>query len=46
MWLVPADLQEVEKIYGAMTTCQGLHPDPNDSFSDGDEGNAYLSVCI
>lgn len=38
MWLVPDDADEVDKIYGAMTQCQTLHPDPNDSFSDDDEG--------
>lgn len=37
MWLVPTDVSEVDKIYTAMTQCQALHPDPNDSCSD-DEG--------
>lgn len=42
MWLVPDDSAEVDKIYAAMTQCQTLHPDPNDSFSDDDEGTVGL----
>lgn len=38
MWLVPGDANEVEKIYGAMTQCQVMHPDPNDSFSEDEDG--------
>lgn len=35
MWLIPADIEVVEKIYNAMIQCQVLNPDPNDSLSEG-----------
>lgn len=44
MWLVPDDPAEVDKIYAAMTQCQTLHPDPNDSFSDDDEGTEETNL--
>lgn len=34
MWLMPADTEDVEKIYNAMVQCQILNPDPNDSLSE------------
>lgn len=34
MWLIPADTEDVEKIYNAMVQCQILNPDPNDSLSE------------
>lgn len=34
MWLIPADSEDVEKIYNAMVQCQILNPDPNDSLSE------------
>ncbi|XP_037049142.1 methylosome subunit pICln [Bradysia coprophila] len=37
MWLIPGDVEEVDKIYGAMIQCQVLNPDPNDSLSEGEE---------
>lgn len=49
MWLVPADLREVTRIYRAMTQCQSLHPDPNDSVSDDDEEEGMQSnsfICF
>lgn len=46
MWFVPADVQEVRKIYRSMTHCQSLQLDPNDSYeSDGGKGtkNIYIN---
>lgn len=35
MWLIPSDVEEVDKIYNAMIQCQVLNPDPDDSLSEG-----------
>jgi nucleotide-sensitive chloride channel 1A len=37
MRFVPDDKNQLETMYQAMTHCQSLHPDPNDSFSEDDE---------
>lgn len=41
MWLIPGDVEEVDKIYNAMVQCQILNPDPNDSLSE----DGRLSYC-
>lgn len=38
---VPEDRGFLDAMYHAMTVCQTLHPDPNDSVSEG----AFLTVC-
>lgn len=42
MWLIPAESEEVEKIYSAMVQCQILNPDPNDSLSEDGE----FLICV
>lgn len=37
MWLLPADDNEVDKMYQSMTDCQVLNPDENDDGSDDDD---------
>lgn len=41
MWLIPADIEDVEKIYNAMVQCQILNPDPNDSLSE--DGKIFIN---
>lgn len=35
MSFVPDDTNNLEAMFEAMNQCQALHPDPQDSFSDG-----------
>lgn len=44
MWLIPADSEEVDKIYSTMVQCQMLNPDPNDSLSE--EGEIFIDYKI
>ncbi|XP_054284080.1 methylosome subunit pICln-like [Macrosteles quadrilineatus] len=38
---VPEDKDQLDAMYRAMTFCQTQHPDPNDSFSDLSEEDAF-----
>lgn len=40
---VPEDRGLLDAMYHAMTVCQTLHPDPNDSASDG---NMAVSLTL
>lgn len=44
MWLIPADSEEVDKIYSTMVQCQILNPDPNDSLSEDGEIFLYYAT--
>lgn len=45
MWLIPADSEEVDKIYSTMVQCQILNPDPNDSLSEDGEIFIDYKIC-
>ena len=40
---IPEDRGLLDAMYHAMTVCQTLHPDPNDSVSDGNYSSSQLN---
>lgn len=47
IWLFPPNVNDVDKIYGAMAECQVLHPDTENILSeddDDDEGQEFMDA--
>lgn len=46
MQFAPDNTNNLDLMFQAMSACQALHPDPQDSFSDGKRSNKMILFSI
>lgn len=46
MQFAPDNTNNLELMFQAMNACQALHPDPQDSFSDGKQSNKIMNLFL